>query len=66
MSEEPYVTTTEAAKAVGVAGATLASWVRKGWIKPHLTTLGGRHRWQVERLKRELRERAEDWPDGAE
>jgi len=56
VDDEPYVSSGEAAKRIGVSQSTLANWVQRGWVTPHLRTPGHRYRWQVERLKRELRE----------
>jgi predicted site-specific integrase-resolvase len=58
--DDPFVTTPVAAKAIGVAQSTLASWVQRGLIKPHLVTLGGQYRWQVEKLKAELRAKRDE------
>jgi excisionase family DNA binding protein len=49
------VTTTQAAREVGVARSTLVSWVHQGWLEPHATTMGGHYRWDVDRLKDEIR-----------
>ncbi|TNC24336.1 helix-turn-helix domain-containing protein [Amycolatopsis alkalitolerans] len=50
------VPTADAAKAIGVDRRTLQRWVKEGRVKPTLTTAGGHHRWDVEDLKRQLRE----------
>ena len=49
------VSTSVAAKAIGVSQSTLVSWVNKGMIQPHFTTMGGHYRWNIERLKAEIR-----------
>ena len=49
------VSTTEAAKAVGVSQSTLSRWTSAGRVKPAQTTLGGHMRWDVEDLKRQIR-----------
>lgn len=54
---DDLVPTADAAKAVGVDRRTLQKWVSKGWVTPTLTTAGGHHRWDIEDLKRQLRER---------
>lgn len=53
-----YVTTGQAARALGMHVRTLQRWVRDGQIEPHAMTLGGHARWQVERLREELIEAA--------
>lgn len=49
------VPTGEAAKAVGVDVRTLQRWVNRGLIEPHGYTAGGHMRWDVDRLRDELR-----------
>lgn len=44
----------EAAEALGVSPATLQRWARDGTVKPVYTTPGGKFRWNVEDLKRQL------------
>ncbi|HWO62208.1 MAG TPA: MerR family transcriptional regulator [Umezawaea sp.] len=53
MSE--LVTTAVAAKELGVATRTIQRWVTEGMVTPDLYTPGGHMRWDVERLKSELR-----------
>ncbi|GAB2745064.1 hypothetical protein GCM10027174_18600 [Salinifilum aidingensis] len=50
-----YVTTAQAAKAIGVDRRTLQRWASEGAVTPALVTPGGHHRWDVEDLKRQLR-----------
>jgi predicted site-specific integrase-resolvase len=52
---EPLVSTGEAAKVIGVGRATLARWWADGLVTPALVTAGGHARWDVEDLKRQLR-----------
>ncbi len=49
-----YVSTTQAAKAVGVSVRSLQRWVADGQLEPDFLTPGGHARWDVERLRREL------------
>lgn len=49
------VPTADAAKAIGVDRRTLQRWVNEGLVTPDLTTPGGHHRWDVDRLREELR-----------
>lgn len=54
-SKDELVATGVAAKQIGVHRATLVRWWQQGLVKPDLVTPGGQARWNVERLKRELR-----------
>jgi predicted site-specific integrase-resolvase len=60
MAEGPYVTTSEAARAIGVARQTLARWWHDGYVRPALVTPGRQARWDVEDLKQQLREKPAD------
>lgn len=51
------VATGIAAQEIGVARSTLARWWATGLVEPALITAGGHARWDVEDLKRQLRER---------
>jgi DNA-binding transcriptional MerR regulator len=51
------VPTGDAAKEIGVARTTLARWWQHGLVEPALVTAGGHARWDVDDLKRQLRER---------
>lgn len=51
-----YVTTGEAAKALGFHIRTLQRAIRDGEIEPHSATPGGHPRWDVERLQLQLLE----------
>jgi DNA-binding transcriptional MerR regulator len=53
---ERLVPTGDAAKAVGVDIRTLQRWVKNKIIKPHGYTAGGHMRWDVDRLRQELRD----------
>lgn len=50
-----YVSTGEAAKAIGVDRRTLQRWAAEGAVEPALVTNGGHQRWDVEDLKEQLR-----------
>lgn len=57
MPDEPeLVTTTEAAKRIGVSRRTLAQWWGDGKVTPTSITLGGHARWDVDDLRRQIRE----------
>lgn len=49
------MTTAEAAKEIGVAARTLQGWATRGLVTPDLVTPGGQFRWDVDRLREELR-----------
>jgi excisionase family DNA binding protein len=51
------VPTSEAAEEIGVSTATLLRWVKERKITPTDETLGGHYRWDLDDLKRQLRER---------
>lgn len=50
-----FVTTAEAAKALGVSNRTLARWAREKRLRPASTTLGGHHRWDLDDLREQIR-----------
>lgn len=51
----PYVTTSEAARQLGVGVRSLQRWVKAHQIEPDFVTPGGHMRWDVDRLREELR-----------
>ncbi|HEX5121059.1 MAG TPA: helix-turn-helix domain-containing protein [Pseudonocardiaceae bacterium] len=53
---ERLVTTAEAARALGINRGTLARWARDGAVVPAVTTPGGQYRWDMDDLRRQLRE----------
>jgi excisionase family DNA binding protein len=50
------LSTGEVAKELGVSRASVLAWVRDGKITPTLTTPGGHHRFDLEDVRRQLRE----------
>jgi excisionase family DNA binding protein len=50
------VSTGEAARAIGVSARTLAGWAQQGVVTPALTTAGGHYRFNLDDLRRQLRE----------
>ncbi|TDD92728.1 MerR family transcriptional regulator [Saccharopolyspora karakumensis] len=50
-----YVSTGDAAKAIGVDRRTLQRWAAEGVVEPALVTPGGHQRWDVDDLKEQLR-----------
>lgn len=49
------VPTGVAARELGVASTTLQRWVKAGLVTPDLVTPGGHLRWDVDRLRAQLR-----------
>lgn len=56
MGEPRLISTAQAARALGIDRSTLARWTQQGIVKPAWTTPGGQHRWDLEDLRRQLRE----------
>jgi len=54
MAGDGLVTTTDAAKRLGVAARTLQRYVKAGLITPDLTLPSGRYRWDVDRLREQI------------
>jgi excisionase family DNA binding protein len=52
-----YVTTGEAAKALGVGLTTLQRWAHAGLVTPAFRTPGGHFRWDIDDLRSQLRAR---------
>ncbi len=50
------LTTGEVAKELGVSHAAVLAWVRDGKLSPTLTTPGGHHRFDLDDVRRQLRE----------
>jgi DNA-binding transcriptional MerR regulator len=48
------VTTTEAARQLGISPRTIQRYVAAGWITPDLTLPSGRYRWDVARLREQI------------
>jgi DNA-binding transcriptional MerR regulator len=51
-----YLKTAEAAGELGIHRTTLAKWVHKYGLQPALETMGGYYLWDLDDLKRQLRE----------
>lgn len=58
MADDPerLLTTTEAAKILGLSRGVLASYVRRGLLKPYLTLPTGHYRWSLQDIRRQLAE----------
>jgi len=54
MADDRLVTTTEAAKQLGISARTLQRYVTAGLITPDLTLPSGRYRWNVARLREQI------------
>ena len=57
-----YVTTGEAAEAIGVSRNTLERWARDGRVTPANRTAGRHYRWDIDDLRQQLREINEEPP----
>ena len=53
--DDRLLTTTEAARRLGIARSTLAKYVREGKVRPVLTLPSGQHRWRLDDLMDQLR-----------
>ena len=49
------LTTGELARELGVSRGAVLKWVRAGLITPEFTTPGGHHRWDVDKVREQLR-----------
>lgn len=58
MADDPerLLTTSEAAKILGLSRGVLASYVRRGLLKPYLTLPTGHYRWSLADIRRQLAE----------
>jgi excisionase family DNA binding protein len=57
------LTTGEVARELGVSRAAVLSWVRDGKLTPTLTTPGGHHRFDLDDVRRQLREQRQQGND---
>jgi excisionase family DNA binding protein len=60
---DDLLTTAEAAQALRVSLTTLQRWAKAGIVEPTLRLPGGRFRWDLDDLKRQLRARRDSTDD---
>jgi predicted site-specific integrase-resolvase len=58
------VTTSQAAKFLGIDRTTLARYARDGLLRPTIVLPSGHLRWSIEDLRRQMRELRERRTDG--
>jgi DNA-binding transcriptional MerR regulator len=58
MTTSRLITTRELARAIGLSDRTIQRYRSEGLITPEIETKGGHARWDVEKVKAELREMA--------
>ena len=56
MGEVRLITTAQAARVLGIHRSTLVRWAQQGTVRPEYTTPGGQFRWNLDDLRRQLRE----------
>ncbi|HEY3482622.1 MAG TPA: MerR family transcriptional regulator [Streptomyces sp.] len=52
----PLVSTGAAARALGLSTKTLQRWAADGWVSPEYVTRGGHMRWDVDKLRQQIRD----------
>ena len=60
MTEVRLVSTSELARAIGLAPRTIQAYRQAGILKPDLVSAGGHARWDVEKVRKRLREIADE------
>lgn len=63
MPTQRLVTTAELARALGINPRTIQRWRAQGVLTPEVATPGGHARWDIEKVKQQLRALA-GRPDG--
>jgi 8-oxo-dGTP diphosphatase len=56
----PYLNSRAAAQALGIGRSTLYRWAEAGYITPAFVTPSGQRRWDVDDLRRQLRDKTGD------
>jgi hypothetical protein len=59
METPRLLTSSQVAAALGLSRRSIARYVANGWITPELITPGGQYRFDLKRVKTELRELSE-------
>jgi DNA-binding transcriptional MerR regulator len=57
------LTTGELARELSVSHSAILKWAREGLITPEWTTPGGHHRWDADKVRKELRQQRQRDPD---
>lgn len=55
MASAGLVTTSELARALGLSLRSVQRYIATGHITPELTTPGGHHRWDVDKVREQFR-----------
>lgn len=56
MTDERLLTSGQLAKELGISHRSITHYAQTGQLEPTLTTPGGQYRWDLEDVKRQLRE----------
>ena len=56
MEPDRLLTTGEVAKALRISRGAVLKWAVEGHLVPTLTTAGGHHRWDLDDVRRQIRE----------
>ncbi|WP_308283065.1 MerR family DNA-binding transcriptional regulator [Pseudonocardia nigra] len=59
----PTLTSGELARELGISHSAILKWAREGLITPEWTTPGGHHRWDLEKVRQQLREQRQRDPE---
>jgi excisionase family DNA binding protein len=54
-SEEPLLTTAQAAKRLGISTRTLVRYAERGWITPAMRFPTGHRRWRLSEIREQLK-----------
>ncbi|MBA2308551.1 MAG: helix-turn-helix domain-containing protein [Pseudonocardiales bacterium] len=57
--DDRLITSGDVARRLGVGTRTVGAWVRRGWLRPAVTTPGGRYRFRWSEVTEQLREARE-------
>lgn len=59
MTDQPLVSSTVAARELGVHYSALSRWAKQGRVTPAVRTAGGHYRWDMRELRKQLRQHEE-------